>query len=88
MNDSNHLSFEHDTTSEQHPQCLENWPTDLANYTQLYNFFLLFTQYFLPLIVLTFCYIKIGIVLKRAKAPGESIESRDLLMIKSRKKVI
>lgn len=89
LNDT-HMSLDptFESIDQQHPQCLENWPSHLANYTQLYNFFLLFTQYFLPLVVLTFCYIKIGIVLYRAKAPGESIESRDLLMLKSRKKVI
>lgn len=88
MNDSSAISIDTTDTEQQHPQCLENWPAHLASYTQLYNFFLLFTQYFLPLVILTFCYIKIGIVLKRSKAPGESIESRDLLMLKSRKKVL
>ena len=45
---------------EQLPQCLEMWPDHLANYTQIYNLFLLFAQYFIPLLILSFCYIKIG----------------------------
>ena len=67
---------------EQLPQCLEMWPDHLANYTQIYNLFLLFAQYFIPLLILSFCYIKIGLVLKRLRAPGEIIESRDAVMLK------
>jgi hypothetical protein len=73
---------------EQLPQCLEMWPDHLANYTQIYNLFLLFAQYFIPLLILSFCYIKIGLVLKRLRAPGEIIESRDAVMLKSRKKML
>ena len=72
---------------EQLPQCLEMWPDHLANYTQIYNLFLLFAQYFILLLILSFCYIKIGLVLKRLRAPGEIIESRDAVMLKSRKKM-
>ncbi len=56
------------------------WPDHLANYTQIYNLFILFAQYFIPLLILSFCYIKIGLVLKR-------FVSRDAVMLKSRKKM-
>jgi hypothetical protein len=62
------------TIIEQLPQCLEMWPDHLANYTQIYNLFILFAQYFIPLLILSFCYIKIGLVLKR-------FVSRDAVML-------
>ena len=74
--------------SENLPQCNENWPDHLAGFAQVYNVLLLLIQYFVPLIILTFCYARIGIVLRKAKAPGESIQHRDAKMIQSKKKVI
>jgi hypothetical protein len=74
--------------SENLPQCNENWPDHLAEFAQVYNVLLLLIQYFVPLIILTFCYARIGIVLRKAKAPGESIQHRDAKMIQSKKKVI
>ena len=37
--------------------------------------------------MMTFCYARIGLSLKRAKAPGESIKARDDKMIESKKRV-
>ena len=80
-------SFKDETEVDEYPQCLEIWPEYLKKHTQLYNFGLLFIQYLFPLIVLSFCYIRIGIVLRQSKAPGESIKVRDDKMLQTKKKV-
>ncbi len=69
------------------PQCAEHWPTNLTNVAQLYNLLLLLIQYFIPLLILAFCYARIGIALKRSKIPGESIKDRDDKIVESKKKV-
>ena len=69
------------------PQCAEQWPSNLTNVAQLYNLLLLLIQYFIPLIILAFCYARIGFALKRSKIPGESIKDRDDKMVESKKKV-
>ena len=74
-------------SDESLPQCSEKWPEAFSNYTQIYNLFLMFIQYLLPLIILTFCYVVIGIVIRKNKAPGESIQKRDIKLLKSKKKV-
>jgi neuropeptide Y receptor len=70
------------------PQCIEAWPEQLINIHQIYNFSLLLIQYFIPLAVLAYYYLRIYIVLTKAQVPGESIEQRDAKIIKSKKKVI
>lgn len=70
------------------PQCTEHWPESFANLSQIYNILLLLIQYFIPLIILSFCYIKIGLRLKKSKAPGESIQMRDAKMSESRRKIL
>jgi len=74
---------------ESRPQCAENWPASLQVYhiAQLYNILLLLIQYFIPLLILAFCYARIGFVLKKQKTPGESIKRRDDKMVESKKKV-
>jgi neuropeptide Y receptor len=70
------------------PQCTEYWPENLTNIPQIYNISLLLIQYFIPLVILTYYYVRIYFVLTKAKAPGECIEQRDLKIMKSKKKVI
>ena len=72
---------------EQQPQCVEQWPDNYAKPAQIYNISLLVVQYFAPLIILTYWYIRISIVLRRSKAPGESMERRDAKIIKSKQQV-
>lgn len=72
----------------QLPQCIESWPNDFLHLAQVYNVFLLLIQYFIPLLILTVCYARIGLVLRRNKAPGESIEKRDAKMSQSKKRVL
>ena len=85
----NHGGYNESNSSLVHdePQCLENWPIYLIDLSHYYNFSLLFIQYLLPLIIILICYIKIGIVLMKTKAPGEIIQNRDEKMLRSRKKV-
>lgn len=71
-----------------HPHCSEQWPESLAGLSHIYNVFLLLIQYFIPLIILSFCYIKIGLVLRKSKAPGESIQNRDAKMSRSKKRML
>jgi RYamide receptor len=81
------LNSSTDPFTESNPQCAENWPASLTHIAQLYNLLLLLIQYFIPLIILTFCYARIGFVLKKQKTPGESIKRRDDKMVESKKKV-
>lgn len=67
---------------------MEQWPENFSNLSQIYNILLLLIQYFIPLIILSFCYIKIGLRLKKSKAPGESIQKRDAKMSESRRKIL
>lgn len=67
------------------PQCIEQWPNN--QFAQTYNLFLFVVQYLMPLVILSFCYAKIGIVLRKMKAPGECIKNRDAKMTQSKKKV-
>jgi len=53
------------------PQCTESWPKSLRKYTQVYNILVLIVQYLLPVVILTFCYVRIGCVIYKAKAPGQ-----------------
>jgi neuropeptide Y receptor len=69
------------------PQCNEQWPDSLLAYANYYNVLLVLIQYFVPLVILSYCYARIGIVLKRSKAPGEIIHHRDARMTQSKKKV-
>lgn len=75
-------------SSQSKPQCSEIWPKNLEQMSTVYNVLMLLTQYFVPLIILTYCYAKIGLVLKRSKAPGETDLNRDARMTKSKQKVI
>ncbi len=69
------------------PQCTENWPKSLAGYLQIYNFLVLIIQYLMPVVILIFCYVRIGCLMYYTKAPGEVIKSRDEKMLESRKRV-
>ena len=91
-NSSSSIQFSESTVYEQNsnqnlPQCVEQWPVKIAHLSNAYNLLLLLIQYFIPLIFLTYCYIRIGLVIKKQKAPGESIHSRDAKMTQSRQKV-
>lgn len=83
----NNISYENDDLTN-YPQCSEIWPQHLSHLGQLYNISLFIIQYFIPLVILSYCYAKIGYVLKKAKTPGESNQSRDEKMTKSKKKVV
>lgn len=71
------------------PQCIEEWPMNNENdsYKQMYSIGLMFIQYLLPVAILIYCYVRIGYVLHKSKAPGESIKSRDEKMTESKKRV-
>jgi neuropeptide Y receptor len=69
------------------PQCGEHWPEKIEHLANAYNISLTFIQYFLPLVFVSFCYAKIGTVLRKQQAPGESIHNRDAKMSQSKRKV-
>lgn len=70
------------------PQCVEVWPMNMENFSTTYNVLLLAIQYFLPLILLSYCYLKIGLVLMKAKTPGDYAHNRDVKMSQSKRKVL
>ena len=67
--------------------CIEIWPETLENYFQPYNFFLTFIQYLLPVMIILFLYMRIGLVLNRSKTPGVTIKTRDDRILESKRRV-
>ncbi|XP_058833579.1 RYamide receptor-like isoform X2 [Topomyia yanbarensis] len=54
----------------------------------LYRYILTLVQYFVPLFVISFVYIQMAFRLWGSKTPGNAQDSRDLTMLKNKKKVI
>ncbi|XP_035788287.1 substance-P receptor-like isoform X2 [Anopheles albimanus] len=55
---------------------------------QLYRYVLVLVQYFIPLFVISFVYIQMAFRLWGSKTPGNAQDSRDITMLKNKKKVI
>uniref|UniRef100_A0A182W2B0 G-protein coupled receptors family 1 profile domain-containing protein n=1 Tax=Anopheles minimus TaxID=112268 RepID=A0A182W2B0_9DIPT len=55
---------------------------------QLYRYVLVLVQYFIPLFVISFVYIQMALRLWGSKTPGNAQDSRDITMLKNKKKVI
>jgi len=66
--------------------CDELWPTDQQRY--VYSISVMILQYFLPLSILSFTYINIGVVVWVKKVPGEAENNRDRRMAASKRKVV
>lgn len=54
---------------------------------QLYRYVLVLVQYFVPLFVISFVYIQMALRLWGSKTPGNAQDSRDITMLKNKKKV-
>lgn len=54
----------------------------------LYRYILTLVQYFIPLCVISFVYIQMALRLWGSKTPGNAQDSRDITMLKNKKKVI
>uniref|UniRef100_A0A182INH5 G-protein coupled receptors family 1 profile domain-containing protein n=1 Tax=Anopheles atroparvus TaxID=41427 RepID=A0A182INH5_ANOAO len=54
----------------------------------LYRYLLVLVQYFIPLFVISFVYIQMAFRLWGSKTPGNAQDSRDITMLKNKKKVI
>ncbi|KXJ69290.1 substance-K receptor [Aedes albopictus] len=54
----------------------------------LYRYILTLVQYFVPLCVISFVYIQMALRLWGSKTPGNAQDSRDMTMLKNKKKVI
>lgn len=54
---------------------------------QLYRYVLVLVQYFIPLFVISFVYIQMAFRLWGSKTPGNAQDSRDITMLKNKKKV-
>ncbi|XP_053686021.1 substance-K receptor-like [Sabethes cyaneus] len=54
----------------------------------LYRYILTLVQYFVPLCVISFVYIQMAFRLWGSKTPGNAQDSRDMTMLKNKKKVI
>ncbi|XP_055596964.1 substance-P receptor-like [Uranotaenia lowii] len=54
----------------------------------LYRYILTLVQYFIPLCVISFVYIQMALRLWGSKTPGNAQDSRDMTMLKNKKKVI
>jgi hypothetical protein len=53
-----------------------------------YMHFLCFVQYFVPLILISFAYIRIAVVLWGSKTPGAAQDHRDAIVLRNKKKVV
>jgi neuropeptide Y receptor len=66
--------------------CLEEWPGGTSQ-QRTYSMAVMVLQYFLPLAILLFTYINIGVVIWTKKAPGEAESTRDQRLAASKRKV-
>lgn len=66
--------------------CDELWPTEQQRY--VYSISVMILQYFLPLSILSFTYINIGVVVWVKKVPGEAENNRDRRLAASKRKVV
>ncbi len=69
------------------PNCVEQWPDSMGNASEVYNIVLLLIQYFIPLVIMTYCYVRIYIVLMRTKPSYDTVNLRDERTIKSKRRV-
>jgi len=66
--------------------CDEMWP-DGASQRYVYSVVVMVLQYLLPLFVLSFTYVHIGVVIWAKRVPGEAENSRDRKLAASKHKV-
>ncbi|XP_070538170.1 neuromedin-K receptor-like [Ptychodera flava] len=66
--------------------CTEWWPLDSAGL--IYEIFMVMVTYFIPLLVLLFCYVRVGRRLWGRHIPGNADHQRDKSYLSSKKKVI
>ncbi|KAK6195358.1 hypothetical protein SNE40_000807 [Patella caerulea] len=59
-------------------QCQPTWPDFWDLFPSFYNLFLVFIQYILPLIVISFCYFRIASHIWGARAPGNNMNTEDI----------
>jgi len=67
--------------------CDEVWPGGLDQ-RYAYSMAVMALQYFLPLAILSFTYINIGVVIWVKRAPGEAENTRDQRLAASKRKVL
>ncbi|XP_077863712.1 QRFP-like peptide receptor [Saccoglossus kowalevskii] len=66
--------------------CSEGWPTETSSV--VYETFVMCMTYFVPLLVLSFTYIKVGCRLWGRQLPGNANQARDRSHMRSTRKVI
>jgi hypothetical protein len=77
----------HSPETIDRPDCIELWPDNMSNTSEIYNISLLMIQYLIPLVILTYCYIRIYFVLMRTKPSHDTVNLRDERIIKSKRRV-
>ena len=71
---------------ERRDFCDEVWPGGLQQ-RYAYSMAVMALQYFLPLAILSFTYLNIGVVIWVKRAPGEAENARDQRLAASKRKV-
>ncbi|XP_033739930.1 RYamide receptor-like [Pecten maximus] len=66
--------------------CLEKWPDDYVR--GIYGICIMLLQYFIPLIIMVFTYIHIGVIIWIKRTPGEAYNQRDERLATSKRKTI
>jgi len=74
----------HDGTEQDY--CEEVWPHG-ASQRYAYSVSIMILQYFLPLTILAFTYVNIGVVIWAKRVPGEAENHRDQKLAASKRKV-
>jgi len=75
------------TTVDRRDFCDEVWPGGLQQ-RYVYSLVVMALQYFLPLAILSFTYINIGVVIWVKRVPGEAENTRDRRLAASKRKVL
>ena len=77
-----------DVPGDTKPFCRPFWPQNhVVDWNKLYSLYLSITQYFFPLIIISFAYFRIMCKIWGNRAPGSAVDCRDRLLNKNKRKV-
>ncbi len=69
------------------PWCYSNFTLGEVDLAQTYSLYLIVVQYFLPLVVISYAYIRIMYRIWFSKTPGSAVDQRDQVVNRNKKKV-
>ncbi|XP_036357850.1 neuropeptide Y receptor type 2-like isoform X2 [Octopus sinensis] len=68
--------------------CTTDWPTHPPNFAKAYHLYLLFAQYLLPLVIISFAYLRIGCHIWMLENPGIAVNNQNDIRSRNKRKVV